>query len=370
MPHVLVISNYADSLNAVRPEGRLYVGLMRDFGWQVTFMTQADGAYVDVLREAGAEIIDFSLSKKLDRTGRTQIMEVLQRPNKPVDVLHLYNNKAIVNGIAAAKQLKWPGVLLTYRGYTGNVNWWDPTAYLMHLNRRVDAISCVSPAVKEVFDKLGKQYAKKAYVVGKGHDPAWYAEVVTADLQEEFGIPPDRKVVIIIANARRMKGMNYLDAAIKALPPDLGLHFLYVGRGLDTPATKEAFASSHYAKSVSFAGFRRDVLELIKAADISLLPSVKGEGLSKVLLESMFLATATIMTDIGGNRNLGVDGKTCLIIPAKSSSAIVEALTSLAEDEPMRQRLGVGAAAYMNEHYHADRTARELHELYLSLLSR
>ncbi|MEM7575261.1 MAG: glycosyltransferase family 4 protein [Bacteroidota bacterium] len=368
MPHVLVISNYGDSLNAVRPEGRLYVGLMRDFGWRVSFLTQAKGAYVEVLRAAGAEIIDGELTKKLDRAGRRQIVQILQRPGQAIDVLHLYNNKAIVNGIAAAKQIKWPGLLLTYRGYTGNVNWWDPTAYWMHLNPRVDAITCVSPAVKEVFDRLGKSYAQKAHVVGKGHDPAWYADIKAADLQEDLGIPANRKVVIIIANARRMKGMNYLDAAIKALPPNLGLHFLYVGRGLDTPATKEAFADSHYARQFSFAGFRTDVLSLIKAADISLLPSVKGEGLSKVLLESMFLGKATIMTDIGGNRNLGIDGETCLIIPPKDPAAIVDALQRLAEEGPLCQRLGEGAKAYMNEHYHADRTAAELNELYCSLL--
>ncbi len=58
----------------------------------------------------------------------------------------------------------------------------------------------------------------------------------------------------------------------------------------------------------TFTGFRKDVLNIIAAADVSLLPSVKGEGLSKVLLESMFLARPTIMTDIDGNKGLGIGG--------------------------------------------------------------
>lgn len=369
MPRVAYISNYSDSLNTVRPEGRLYLGLMRDHGWQVTLLTPPAGNYIGVLQSAGAEIIELELKGKRDREARTKIAEVLSRQEAPIDILHLYNNRAITNGIAAAKKSGFSGPLLTYRGYTGNVHWWDPTAYAKHLNARVDGISCVSAAVKEVFDRLPGGAGQKARVIGKGHEPAWYADIRPIDLLEEFGIPTDRTVIVIVANARRMKGMQYLDAAVQSLPRNLQLHFLYVGRGLDTSSTKSAFAKSNYADKVTFAGWRSDVLRILKAADISLLPSVKGEGLSKVLLESMFLGRATIMTDIGGNRHLGIDGETCRVVPPRDPSALAQAITRLSQDSNLRQQLGPAGQSFVETHFHANRSAAELNSWYRELLN-
>lgn len=363
-PSLLVISNYVDNLNVVRPEGRWFVGLARDYGYRVTVMTKTENAvYLDEFRAAGIRVIDWHPQSKFGREDRDRIKQELAENH--YDYLHLFNNKAIVAGLLAAKG--WPGKVLTYRGYTGNIHWWDPTAYFGHLSSRVDAITCVSSAVKESLPGAPFFQQRKAAVVGKGHDPAWYAEVRPTNLEAEFKIPDDRKVVIVIANARRMKGMDYLGAAIRKLPADLGLHFLFVGHGLKTPEFETFLTDSYYAHQYTFAGFRSDALELIAASDISILPSVKGEGLSKVLLESMFLGLATIMTDIGGNRGLGVNGETALIVPAKEEDALTAAMQQLAKDHSLIETLGRAGRKYISEHYHADKTAADLHAIYQSL---
>jgi glycosyltransferase involved in cell wall biosynthesis len=364
---LLVVSDYRDSLNAVRPEGRWFTGLVRDFGYSVTIMTRREGAsYLDELEAGGVRIIDWHPESKFGAADRDGIKAELAANH--YDLLHLFNNKSIVAGIRAAKG--WPGKVLTYRGYTGNIHWWDPGAYFQHLNARVDAIICVSGAVKESFDTLPYFNKDKTIVVGKGHDPEWYNDIEPINLEAEFGIPPERTTIIIVANARRMKGMDYLGTAIRRLPPELGLQFLFVGRGLETSEIITDLADSYYSHQFTFAGFRTDVLNILAAADVSLLPSVKGEGLSKVLLESMFLARPTIMTDIGGNKGLGIDGETAIIVPARSDEALTEAMTRIAEDDALRARLGPAGKAYITEHYRADRTVSDLHAAYLRVLEK
>ena len=364
---LLIVSDYRDSLNAVRPEGRWFTGLARDHGYRITLMTRREGAnYLGELEAAGIRIIDWHPESKLGAADREGIRAELAANH--YDLLHLYNNKAIVAGIRAAKG--WGGKVLTYRGYTGNIHWWDPAAYLGHLNHRVDAITCVSQAVKDSFDRLPFFDASKTIVVGKGHDPAWYSAVEPLDLEAEFGIPPGRTVIIIVANMRRMKGMRYLGTAIGRLPADLGLHFLFVGRGLQTPDLESDLSDSYYGHNYTFAGFRSDVLRLIAAADVSLLPSVKGEGLSKVLLESMFLGRPTVMTDIGGNRGLGIDGETALIIPARDEDALLQAILRVGTDAGLRARLGPAGKAYVTEHYGADKTAADLDAAYRRVLAK
>lgn len=368
-PSLLVISDYRDSLNAVRPEGKWFVELARNYGYRITLMTRREGAsYLHELEEAGVRIIDWHPESKFSSADRDHIREELD--TGVYDILHLFNNKANVAGIRAAKG--WPGKVVTYRGYTGNVHWWDPSAYFQHLSPRVDMIVCVSQAVKDDLDKQLFLDRDKTVVVSKGHDPTWYERVQPIDLQSTFDIPSDKVVVIVVAHARTMKGLDYLGTAIRRMPAELPLHFLFVGRGLEGTDLPVDLADSPYhdAEDFTFAGFRPDVLSLIAAADISLLPSVKGEGLSKVLLESMFLGRPTIMTDIGGNRGLGVDGETALIIPARDEDAIVDSVTRLVASKKLRNRLGAAGAAYIRQHYRAEVSARALDAAYRRVLSR
>jgi glycosyltransferase involved in cell wall biosynthesis len=59
-----------------------------------------------------------------------------------------------------------------------------------------------------------------------------------------------------------------------------------------------------------------------------------------------------------------------LIIPARNDEPLTNAMTQIAEDESLRQRLGPAGKAYITEHYQADRTVRELHEAYSLVGSR
>ncbi|NJO87202.1 MAG: glycosyltransferase family 4 protein [Lewinella sp.] len=245
----------------------------------------------------------------------------------------------------------------------------EPTGYFQHLHPRVAMVTCVSPAVREVFTRLPGFRAEKAVVVSKGHDPAWYEGIEPLDLHSAFGIPAGRLVVGMVANARRMKGIEYLIEAIGRLAPGLGLHFLFVGQGLAEAVGQAPGQATSYADALTFAGFRSDVLELLAGVDISLLPSVKGEGLSKVLLESMFLGRPTIMTAIGGNRELGIHGQTAWIVPPRDASALAEALTILAQDPRLRRQLGAAGRAYVRAHFSARASAEALAAAYTKLLA-
>lgn len=359
---VLVISSYDDNWNAVRPEGELFIGLYQK-GVSVTIMTQGHTPYAERFRREGLSVIDFHPKKKFRRAESDFIRAELEKG--AYDLLHLFNNKAIINGIRAARGL--PVKVLTYRGYAGNIHWYDPSAYLTHLNPRVDAITCVSDAVKVSLDQQLFFDTSKTVVVHKGHDPAWYADVVKADLTE-FKFPPEAVVVSMVANARRMKGLPYLLEAARQLPAELPIYFLLIGRGLDSPEVLKELAGSPLEPRFRFAGFRKDVLELVKACDISVLPSIHGEGLSKVILEAMFLGNPIIMTDIGGNKGLAESGRSGLVIPPRDANALADALRKLAENEQLRQRMGKEAKAHISEHFGLQKSVDSQLEVYRKLL--
>lgn len=360
---VLVISSYDEIWNAVRPEGELFIG-MHHRGVDVTIMTEGHAPYADRFREEGLKVIDFHPRHKFKKEESAFIREKLLAGN--YDILHLFNNKAIINGIRAAKGL--PVKVVTYRGYTGNVHWYDPSSYLTHLNPRVDAITCVSEAVKESFHGQLFFDESKAVVVHKGHDPAWYEDVRSAPLAE-FDLPDDAVVVSMVANARKMKGLPFLLEAARQLPSDLPIYFLLIGRGMDTPEVRRELEQFPNGDRFRFAGFRKDdVLELVKACDISILPSIRGEGLSKVILEAMFLGKPVVMTDIGGNKGLAVNGESGIIVPPRDASALADALVQLTRDNALRKRMGTAAQTHIAEHFGLMKSVQQQIEVYQKLL--
>ena len=140
---VLVISNYRETVS-VRPEAELFIGLQHK-GLEVTIMTYGDAEYTHKFKAAGIKVIDFHPEQKLNRKEIAFIRKELKRG--AYDILHLFNSKAIINGLQAAKKL--PVKVVLYRGYTGNIHWYDPTAYFKYLHPRVDAIFCIAKSIED-----------------------------------------------------------------------------------------------------------------------------------------------------------------------------------------------------------------------------
>jgi glycosyltransferase involved in cell wall biosynthesis len=354
---VLVISSYDDNYNAVRPEGELLIGLQQA-GLDLHIMTQGEAPFTERFRASGLRVIDFHPKKKFDGAAVRRIRAELIAGQ--YDILYLCNNKAIANGLRAAWRL--PVRVITYRGYAGHVDWWDPSVYLTHLSPRIDYVACVSEAVRKTFQHQPFFDGSKAVTVGKGHNPAWYAGVAAADLAE-FDLPPNAIVVGTVANARKIKGIDVLAEALRYVSAELPVYVLFIGRNLDTPAIRRLLATTPFADRVRFTGFRKDALSLIKALDISVLPSF-AEGLSKVVLESLFLGVATIMTDIEGNRKMAVQGETGLYFPPGDALALGRAIERLATDAADRQRMGRAGAAYVAAHYSVESSVIEMKELF------
>ena len=139
----LWITSHKDTLNSIRPEAEALIGLALA-GVDMEVMTQGDSVYREDMEAAGVRVIDYVPERKFDAGSARIIRRCLDEGRH--DVVHLFNNKAIANGLLAAR--KWPGKVITYRGQTGNISRWNPACYLTHLNSRVDAIVCVADAVR------------------------------------------------------------------------------------------------------------------------------------------------------------------------------------------------------------------------------
>ena len=84
-------------------------------------------------------------------------------------------------------------------------------------------------------------------------------------------------------------------------------------------------------KQLFLLGFRTDVIEICKSADVFVFPS-KREGLSVALMEAMACGLPCVVSNIRGNLDLIVDMRGGLVVNSTLSGSYAEALYKLLDD--------------------------------------
>ncbi|MDJ0927402.1 MAG: glycosyltransferase [Gammaproteobacteria bacterium] len=350
----LIVSNYAAEMHNMRPEAEMVIGL-KQRGLDIEVMTPADSFYARRMASLGIPIHDHLPRRKISLESIRILRRVLTRGRH--QIAYLFNNPAIANGLIASRGL--PVKVVTYRGQEGNIKRYDPFAYLTHLHARVARIVCVADAVR---DSLRPELAdpSKAITIYKGHDINWYADVVAAD-RAEFGIPDDAFLIICVANNRPRKGVPVLIEAVGLLPADTRVHVLLIGRGMDSPEIDALVQASKHAARLHQFGHRTDVLQLAAAANASVLPTIRREGLPKTVIESMAVSVPPIVTRSGGSPELVADGDSGLVVPPGDAAALAAAINELAADPDRAQQMGRAARQRLIEHFNLQ-TSIDQHE--------
>jgi glycosyltransferase involved in cell wall biosynthesis len=93
---------------------------------------------------------------------------------------------------------------------------------------------------------------------------------------------------------------------------------------------------------VSFTGYQTNIPEWMCKWDMFCLPSF-FENHSISILEAMRGGKAIVTTRVGGNEESVTDGKEALIVPARDSDALSDAILRLVEDKELCRNLGKNA---------------------------
>ena len=122
------------------------------------------------------------------------------------------------------------------------------------------------------------------------------------------------------------------------------------------------------AGDVEWFGRRNDMPEIFRQANIVCLPSYR-EGLPKVLLEAAACGRAIVATDVPGCREIVEDGKNGLLVPARDSSALAEAVKKLILNPGMRREMGKYGRAMVVNAFSEERVVNETLDVYKKLPS-
>ena len=177
--------------------------------------------------------------------------------------------------------------------------------------------------------------------------------------------------LLFAATWRKNKGIEDLVPAIEELcRRRTALELTVLGAGVPDESVITAFHPDVRAQiRCVTAATEADTARAFAEADLFLLPSL-FEGTPLTLMEAMMSGLPIVTTAVCGMRDVIDDRRNGLLIPIRSPHAIVEAVTTIIDSQPLRAALGAAARRDAQERYTWDHAAERIGRAYDHLLGR
>jgi glycosyltransferase involved in cell wall biosynthesis len=180
-----------------------------------------------------------------------------------------------------------------------NMNWggngWKMRTWLAH------GILVQNPTMMEMFFKSNS----KATLCFRGVDTSeFFPQPPQDSIIQEFGLTPQTKVILLVANLVPLKGVEFLFQAMEkvSIAPSEDIRIFIVGDDRNDYAKELKIQASHSRFPIVFTGKRMDISAFHSIATLFVFPSLK-EGFGVSLLEALASGTYSIGSDIPGIRD-------------------------------------------------------------------
>ena len=315
---VLFLSNHFITLYNFRRE--LIERLVRR-GHRVVLSMPADEKN-RYFTELGCELIETPMSRR--GMNPVEDMKLIERYKKIIaevrpDIIFSYTIKPNIYGTMASNSLGYRQVCnITGTGATFMKN--GPIPALVRALYRASVAKCYKVFFQNTGDRdyfIRHKMVRDNYAMlpGSGVNLAQYS---CTELPRS-----GTDTFIFIGRVMKVKGVEqFLDCAkaVKEKHPDT--RFLIAGF-IEQDEYKSVIDEAVNRGEIEYLGFCSDISERIKDCTCTILPSLGGEGVPNVLLETAASGRVCIASDINGSRDVIDDGVTGYLYEVGSSASLI-----------------------------------------------
>jgi L-malate glycosyltransferase len=237
------------------------------------------------------------------------------------------------------------------------------------LMRSTDAVIASAESVREFYIRQVKADPDRVVVI---HNAVDWSQLETsrsrADMRAEAAVPADAVAAVIIARLTEQKAHRVLFEAMASRPELGGLHLMVVGDGELRDELPRQVERLDLGRRVHFLGARRDLGNLLGAADLFVMPSL-WEGLPLSLVLAMGGGLPVVASRVAGIPEVVEDGVTGLLVEPGNVTQLAAALARVAQDPALRAQLGSRGQNFVRPRFGADQYVAAMVDLYDSLLS-
>lgn len=200
------------------------------------------------------------------------------------------------------------------------------------------------------------------YVPGVGIDVDKFRNTVVdrPAKRKELGIPEDAFLLLSVGELNENKNHQIVIRTLAELN-DPSIHYAIAGNGALAEYLTALAEQLGVADRVHLLGYRRDVAELYKTADVYVLPSLR-EGLNVSIMEAMASGLPVVCNRIRGNTDL-VNTLTGVLCSAHNACDLLSAIQCLRTNRQLREEMG-RAGSRSAERFSVGEVNREMLRMY------
>jgi glycosyltransferase involved in cell wall biosynthesis len=198
---------------------------------------------------------------------------------------------------------------------------------------------------------------QRVEVVYKGIDPAPY--LVNSDegaqLRHELGINDNDPVVGFVGQIIERKGIPDIIDSIPLVAQQIpNVRFLFAGEGKLAQFLLDRARELKIEDHVVYAGFRSDVVRVMKAIDVLVLASVT-EGFGYVLVEAMAAGKPVVATRVSSIPEIVRDGETGFLVDVHRPDQLASSLITILTNPSLAARMGQRGRQVVLDNFTLDR---------------
>ncbi len=187
------------------------------------------------------------------------------------------------------------------------------------------------------------------------------------EIMTEFGWDAADPLVVSVGRLVREKNYPLLADSIGSIRDRIPtVRCLIAGEGKLRGEIDARIGVVGVGENVKLAGARSDISDLLHAADVFVLPSVR-EGFPVSLIEAMACGKAIVATDVGGIPDAITGGENGILVSPGDTLALAEAVEKLLTDKELAERLGRAALRTAAEKFGLQHIAQRIKDLYFDL---
>lgn len=330
-----------------------------------------DGPLLDALKR-DMPVHTYPLQRSCYSFRSLQSQFKLMKDVRQFDIVHTYGWYPNVFAIPASRLAFGPATIASIR---------DAGAYMTPAKIQALKLACALADGVLANSNAGRDWLiaqgvkeRKIEVIRNGIVVPPRAERITGwgPVRYEFGIPTETPICACIGRVVSGKGIDdYVKAARILRDRGRDVRFLMIGvRSAEQNYHSEIETLAQnlgVADRVIFTGQRHDVASMLREVDIVVHPSLT-EGLSNAILEAMAAAVPVVATDVGGNPELVLEGRTGFLVPPKNPEEIANAVCRLVDDPQMARQFGSVARRRVIDEFALDRMLAKTEALYYNVL--
>lgn len=323
-------------------------------------------SYINALLAANIKVITLSKGSFMSFSTFLKLVKIMKANEHDIIHVHLFPCFYYIS-IASRLIRRHPVLVFTEHCTTNRritKKWLRPVEVFIY--RKYKAIIGVSENVSLILKNWLPELKNKIVTINNGVNIEKFSSAQKFDssyFEKNWGIKPGDIKLLMASRFFAQKDHDTVVKALADLPPNF--HILFAGGGERVETVRELARSLGVENRVHFLGFRTDIAQLMKSADINILSSF-FEGLSGVTLESLATGNPFLGSDIPGISDVVPDKN--FIFEKNNAADLAKKLIAITSNESLKNKMMQDASMHVK---HFDIwTMMERHlELYQQLLS-